>query len=128
MDIRLGKNDFTARLFHVVLEVYQRSVTYVSLCRNAAINTIKININHSLWVAESKIAGREGNIEQDIQQILSRLGGLSSIVITNEMHDGLGSEDVNELACEWVRRLMPRKVINVSIVTRFPGVVCLVRM
>lgn len=72
--------------------------------------------------------GSDGNLEQDIRRILSRLGGLNSIVITNKMHNGSRSEDVNEQAYEWVRRLIPGKVINVSVVTRYSGVVCLVGM
>lgn len=72
--------------------------------------------------------GSDGDLEQDIRRILSRLGGLNGIVITNKMHNGLRSEDVNEQAYEWVRRLIPGKVINVSVVTRYSGVVCLVGM
>lgn len=72
--------------------------------------------------------GSDDDLEQDIRRILSRLGGLNSIVITNKMHNGSRSEDVNEQAYEWVRRLIPGKVINVSVVTRYSGVVCLVGM
>jgi hypothetical protein len=67
-------------------------------------------------------------MEQDFQQTLSRLVGLNSVIITNDIRGGVGKEDMNEQACEWVRSLVPGRDIDVSIVTRHTGVVCLVRV